>query len=359
MEPFRDSMVLSVAAAAALFSAFLTPVVAGQARRLGIVDRPDPRKHHRTPTALLGGLPVLAGALIATLGAIRLSFDGSPELLSGTEVVWLAGCSVGAALLTLIGLWDDISPLPVLVKMAVQIAAAAICVILVRPLAETVGPVTGAVIGLVWLVLVTNSFNLIDNMDGAAPGVGAVAAGFCAYLTRGEPFGLACAALLGAMIGFLLHNRHPARVFLGDGGSLPVGFLLGAAGLRIADDSAGYWPVVLLVFGVPLLDTTLVVISRFRRGLNPLTTPGKDHLSHRLVALGFSVSTAVTSLWALGLVFGLAGLAVRPPPLVAAPIILVSGAAIWGGLIALMERWVPSGLTDVGKLDHPSPGDRA
>jgi len=301
---------------------------------------------------------VLTSLAICATGAVWLVLDGfQADRSSGTAVGLLIGCSIGAAVLAVVGLWDDVKPMPISIKLAAQLASAGILIVLFRPTTGMEGTAVVIVGSLAWLVLITNSFNLIDNMDGAAPGTGALAAGFFALMAGDGVVSIWCAALAGALVGFLVYNRHPARVFLGDGGSLPTGFLLGAFGLWIAGDGIRSALAVLLVLGVPLLDTSLVVISRLRRGLNPLTTPGRDHISHRLVALGLPVPVAVAVLWTLGLGFGFAGLAVAPPPSIAAWIVLPFAAAVWVGLIAIMERVAPIGLTSSGDADSPPAGD--
>ena len=141
---------------------------------------------------------------------------------------------------------------------------------------------------LVWVVGITNAMNLLDNMDGLSGGIAAIAALFFllfAAMSKQYLVGALAAALVGACVGFLFYNLNPASIFMGDTGSLFLGFTLAAVGikLRFPDNSAFVtWMVPVLVLAVPIFDTTLVIISRLRRGLNPLTTPGKDHLSHRL-----------------------------------------------------------------------------
>ncbi len=161
-----------------------------------------------------------------------------------------------------------------------------------------------------WLVGITNAFNLLDNMDGLAGGIGAVAAGFFLLLAalNGQVLvGSLAAAVLGACLGFLLYNFNPASIFLGDSGSLFLGFLMAAVGikLRFPDNIPQVtWLVPILVLGIPVLDTTLICVSRARRGMNPLTSPGKDHISHRLVALGLSQRQAVLALYLAAVVLG-------------------------------------------------------
>jgi UDP-GlcNAc:undecaprenyl-phosphate GlcNAc-1-phosphate transferase len=168
------------------------------------------------------------------------------------------------------------------------------------------------VVTMLWLVGVTNALNLLDNMDGLSGGVAAIAAAFFVLMSAfsGQYLvGALAAAVLGACIGFLIYNFNPASIFMGDGGSLFLGFLLAVIGIKLRfPDNVTFvtWMIPPLVLGVPLFDTGLVIISRLRRGLNPLTTPGKDHVSHRLVATGMTHREAVLTLYlvagALGVV---------------------------------------------------------
>jgi UDP-GlcNAc:undecaprenyl-phosphate GlcNAc-1-phosphate transferase len=165
---------------------------------------------------------------------------------------------------------------------------------------------------VLWVVFITNALNLLDNMDGLAGGVAAIAALFfllLAAMTGQYLVGALAAALLGACIGFLVYNLNPASIFMGDSGALFLGFMLAAVGIKLrfpGNVDFVTWMVPVLVLGLPIFDTTLVVISRLRRGVNPLTTPGKDHLSHRLASRAGSQREAVLICY---LISGGAGLA--------------------------------------------------
>jgi UDP-GlcNAc:undecaprenyl-phosphate GlcNAc-1-phosphate transferase len=152
---------------------------------------------------------------------------------------------------------------------------------------------------LLWVVVVTNSMNLMDNMDGLSGGIGAVAAIFFLLLAAMNDqylVGALSAALVGACLGFLVYNFNPASIFMGDAGALFLGFILAAVAIKLRFPEGLQivtWMVPVLILGLPLFDTALVIVSRLRRGYNPLTTPGKDHTSHRLVALGYTRREAV------------------------------------------------------------------
>jgi UDP-GlcNAc:undecaprenyl-phosphate GlcNAc-1-phosphate transferase len=166
----------------------------------------------------------------------------------------------------------------------------------------------------VWIVGVTNAMNFMDNMDGLSAGVSGVAATFILLLASANNQHLVAAlaaGMLGACLGFLRYNFKPARIFMGDAGSMFLGFLLAVLALDLRfPDNVNFvtWMVPVFILGLPILDMTLVIISRSRRRVNPLTTAGKDHLSHRLVAMGFSQREAVLMLYLIAGAFGMVAL---------------------------------------------------
>jgi UDP-GlcNAc:undecaprenyl-phosphate GlcNAc-1-phosphate transferase len=291
--------VLLILGAALLLAAAGTPVMRRVAIRIGIVDHTAERKLHTRSMPLLGGVALYA----AVLGALMLY----PEQRA---LVQLAGILVGATWVSFCGLWDDSRGMRPLLKLLAQGIAG---LILLMSSIQVALPVPGWVnvaLTLLWIIGITNAINLLDNMDGLAGGVGAVAAGVFLLLAamNGQVLvGALAAALLGACLGFLLHNFNPARIFMGDSGSLFLGFLLAAVGIKLRfPDNVDWitWMVPILVLGVPVFDTTLVVVSRLRRGRNPFTTPGKDHVSHRLVQLGWTRREAVLLLYLAGSALG-------------------------------------------------------
>jgi UDP-GlcNAc:undecaprenyl-phosphate GlcNAc-1-phosphate transferase len=285
-------------------SASVTLAVTPLARRLalawGWVDRPAEHKFHRRPTPLLGGLALFLG----TMPPLVLAGEGTAR--------WTF--AAGASLLFATGLWDDRRHLSVPVKLAAQ-AAAATVLVGGGARAELPGPAwLATVLSLVWIVGVTNAVNLLDSMDGAAPGVALAAAAGFLLLAGGPPPGgsppggaplsaVLAPALAGALLGFLPYNLPPARIFMGDAGSLPLGFSLAALGLEARVDGVApsvAWMVPVALLAVPIFDTTLVCGSRLRRGKNPMTHPGKDHFAHRLARRGLGVRGALAWLYALG-----------------------------------------------------------
>lgn len=290
---------VAILAAAILVAGGAVPLLRRLAFRLAIVDAPAARKLHTNPMPLLGGVAIYAAVVLSLL-----LYPGRRELEQ------LGGILVGATWVSLWGLWDDRRPLHPALKLASQLVAALLLIAAGVQVAMRVPDWLNFLITILWLVGVTNAFNLLDNMDGLAGGVGAVAAAcfvLMAAVNQQYLVSALAAALFGGCLGFLIHNFNPARIFMGDSGSLFLGFLLAALGIKLrfpANVSWVTWMVPVLVLGVAIFDTTLVVISRLRRGLNPFTTPGRDHLSHRLVALGWTRREAVLLLYLLGCALG-------------------------------------------------------
>lgn len=285
--------------ASLLFAIGGTPLVRLIAIRVGAVDQPAARKLHTTPIPLLGGLAIYG----AVCGALILF---SEEFY----VAQVASILLGATWVSFFGLWDDRFGLGAGVKLVAQLVGAAILILsgVMVKLSVPVG--LNYFLTVFWVVGIVNAMNLLDNMDGLSGGISAVAAGFfllLAALSGQYLVGSMAAALLGACLGFLFYNFNPASIFMGDTGSLFLGFLLAALGIKLrfpANVKWVTWMIPLLVLIVPLFDTTLVFISRLRRGKNPLTTPGKDHISHRLVNRGWTKREAVLLLYLVGCIGG-------------------------------------------------------
>ena len=304
-----------------------TPLARRLALRFQFLDRPALRNDHTQPMPLLGGLAIYA----AVIGSLVLFNDRQ-------EIVEVASILIGATWVSFVGIWDDRSALGVGAKLVGQLIALGLLlagglqVFWHLPIWINL-PVTA-----IWVLGITNAFNLLDNMDGLSGGIGAVAAGsFVVLAALNGQYGVAvlAAALAGGCLGFLIYNFNPARIFMGDSGSLFLGFLLAACGIRLTfPQNVPWvtWMVPILVMGIPILDTALVVVSRLRRGLNPLATPGKDHLSHRLCALGLSRRQAVLVLYLAAVALGAAAVVVSlSEPLTAyvlAALIGVAGVAI-------------------------------
>lgn len=292
---------LLIFASALLIALGIMPLVRKAAVRWGFIALPSARRVHTRPTPLLGGVAIYLGCIAALLAFSDHFY-----------VAQVVSILVGASLVSFLGIWDDRHPLRPLFKLAGQIVAAYI----LYAAGVRIGFLRNAVLNLaatmLWVVGITNAMNLLDNMDGLSGGVATVACIFfllLAVMSGQYLVASMAAALLGACLGFLYYNFNPASIFMGDTGSLFIGFVLAALGIKLRfPDNVDFvtWMIPVVVLGLPIFDTTLVVLSRLRRGLNPLTTPGKDHVSHRLVRLGATQREAVLTLYlvccALGVV---------------------------------------------------------
>ena len=283
--------VYAAAFAAALIGALVaTPVARQVALRLDIVDMPAARKVHTDPVPYLGGLAIIL-AFIGTmvLGVLLHPLTGSYEQV--------AAILAGGLVLAGMGLVDDLKVVPGWVKVPLEVVVA------VGLYASGVGahPFRNVVLDLPlnvgWVVGITNAVNYMDNMDGLSAGVVAIAAGYffaLAALSGQILVASLAAALTGCALGFLWWNKPPARIFMGDTGSLFLGLMLAAIGMKLrfnAIDRVAFF-VPIAVMAIPILDALMVSVSRVQRGLSPIH-PGKDHISHRLVRVGIPPRAAV------------------------------------------------------------------
>lgn len=310
-------MVLVLFLLAAAIGLVSTPIVRTLAFRLGVVDHPGPRKVHASPVPRLGGLSVA----IAAAAGLALFAVIAPEF--GWEAVAPAGeltpILLGAALVLGVGLIDDIRWAPAWLKVAVESIAALIVIRsgVVVDHATIAGHtymfgVFTVPITLVWILTITNAFNLMDGLDGLSAGLAVIASSTCVVilLARGHRAeALLLVAVVGALVGFLPYNFQPASIFLGDAGSLLIGFLLGVTAIagfqKVATTLAVGLP--LIIFALPLLDVVASVIRRAMRvsGKNAslreaflhLFQADRGHIHHRLIGRGFSHRGAVLLLY--------------------------------------------------------------
>jgi UDP-GlcNAc:undecaprenyl-phosphate GlcNAc-1-phosphate transferase len=280
-------------AGALVFAIGATPLARSVAPRLGVMDQPSVRKVHVRPIPRLGGVAIFGAVMLALIFLQeRRNFDQFVSIL------------LAASWMSFLGLWDDRWGLSPLLKLLGQVVGALFLVANGVQVALPFLPHWADIaVTIFWLVGVTNAFNLLDNMDGLSGGVAAIGAAFFVLMSAfsGQYLvGALSAAVLGACVGFLFYNFNPASIFMGDSGALFLGFVLAAIGIKLRfPDNVTFvtWMIPPLVLGVPLFDTALVILSRLRRGLNPLTTPGKDHVSHRLVAMNMTQREAVLTLY--------------------------------------------------------------
>ncbi len=318
MTPF-----ILMAASALIFAIGGTPVARWAALRLGVIDQPAERKIHANPVPLLGGAAIYGAFILALL------FFGDQFYVS--EVVSIF---IGATLCSLVGALDDRRGLGSYTKLAIQLLAAGILVyggVQIR----LFGHWLDIAITLLWVVGITNAFNLLDNMDGLSGGIAMIAAVFFTLLAAMSDqylVGILAAALAGACAGFLVYNWNPAHIFMGDTGSLFIGFLLAAVGIKLrfpANSATVTWMIPLLVMWLPIFYKTLVFISRMRTVKNTITTPGKHHLSHRLARLTGSRREAVLICYLIAGAIGLAAIFLTQAALSEA-IVIALGVALLG-----------------------------
>jgi UDP-GlcNAc:undecaprenyl-phosphate GlcNAc-1-phosphate transferase len=290
-----------------------TPLTSRLAVRFGVLDRADQPastyKQHSSDTPYLGGIAMLMGLLAGTVLLITIPAGGSVV----TSKSFILGILIAAGI-GIVGLIDDIRQLPRWLRLALEVAAAAAAWAAgFRVLFSTMTPVN-FLVTILWIVGITNAFNLLDNMDGLSSGLAGIGALSFAALGMVEGLSIVpivAGALAGACIGFLVHNRYPAKVFMGDSGSLFIGFLMALLGIQLRFDNLVEitFLVPVVVLGVPIFDTTLVVLSRWRRGV-PVFSGGRDHVSHRLVAIGLPPKAAVGLLYWAALCLGWLGLVI-------------------------------------------------
>lgn len=319
---------LLMAASALMLAIGSTPVMRLVALRFGVIDRPAARKIHANPVPLLGGAAIYIAFIIVLL------LLGDRRYVS--EVV---GIFIGATLVSLMGVVDDRWGLGSYIKLVGQLVAA--CILIYSGVQVSIwGDWRDIVVTIGWVVGITNAMNLLDNMDGLSGGIAMIAAAFFTLLaTLSDQYlvGTLAAALAGACAGFLIYNWNPAHIFMGDTGSLFLGFLLAAVGIKLrfpSNSDTITWMIPVLVMGVPIFDTTLVFISRLRRGKNPLTTPGKDHISHRLAHLTGSRREAVLLCYLIAGTVGLTSIFITQANLFEATV--VGGALL---LVTLYGIW--------------------
>jgi UDP-GlcNAc:undecaprenyl-phosphate GlcNAc-1-phosphate transferase len=316
--------------AALVVSLVLVPVVRNVAHSRDIVDKPGGHKSHHSPVPYLGGVAMFgAFSVAAIIGAYVLNYVTLDEL--GLRIEWLGFVNDSSStfrellvilglglLLSAMGLIDDLRGLSPLLRFLVEVAVAVVVVAngihVVTPMPDWVD----MAISVVWIVGITNSFNLLDNIDGLAAGTASVASisFFLIAIINDQKFSaLLAIGLAGCMLGFLRSNFHPATIYMGDAGSLFIGFFMAYLGLkmRTAVTEIPQYFVPIVVLGVAVLDTAMVFISRIKRGVSPFLG-GQDHLSHRFVRLGFSVRRSVNVLLVGGAALGLLAVALSESP---------------------------------------------
>ncbi len=334
-------VILGVAAFA--LTGLLTWPVRALAIRLGAMDAPNmARKTQVEPVPYLGGVAIALGISIITLAAVYVggnkTGENSDQLTDLALTVLLPALVLGA-----MGLFDDLrslSPWPRLIAQTVVGTVVALVIVNGGTVGTPFGTSTlNTAITIFWIVGICNSINFFDNLDGAASGAVAIAAlgVFLIAFDRGQELVSALSIVTaGATIGFLMWNKSPAKIYMGDAGALFLGIIISVATIRLNPGIVPTWkslaiPVMLLA--VPLLDTCVAVFSRLSRGLSPLTG-GKDHLSHRLVRAGLSRRVAAVGLWSASGACAVVAVLVYQYPDSLGSLLITAFAAGW--LVALV-----------------------
>ncbi len=299
--PFALALVLNLA---------LTPLVRVVGFKLGRVAQPRADRWHKKPTPTLGGV----GIFISFGLALWIS-----KSVFGVQLPAGWGFLSGSLLVFLVGLYDEFRPLSPIAKLVAQILAATLVIGLGTTstfftprfsgnseIGAALAQLFNILLTYIWLVGISNAINLLDNMDGLAGGIALITAGILAYFFwQGENLQLfwIALALVGSLVGFLVFNFPPAKIFMGDSGSLFLGFTLAALAIAHQQQASNVFAVIgvpTLIFMLPILDTALVTFTRLMRGQSPVQG-GSDHTSHRLVAFGLSERQALLILYSIAL----------------------------------------------------------
>ena len=325
-----------------LLVGLLTPVLRKIAIATDVVDRPNSsHKSHKKPVPYLGGVAII-------IGVISISYSTSLISNFTSSTFWLATSVLGPALvLGLIGLWDDIKNLPPLPRFIAQ-SIAGVFTASILIVTDNVGNPTGStifdsVITVIWVVGICNSINFFDNLDGGAAGTVAISSIVLAYLAlSGDQYLIAALSTVtaGATLGFLVWNKSPAKIYMGDAGALFLGVLLATLTVRFqptAQTQLASYLIPIFLLAMPILDTTVAVASRIKRGLSPFQG-GQDHLSHRLIRAGYSRRSAAFSLWGLSALFGALAISISQVGGVAEYYLAAFAVTIWIVLLVLFFR---------------------
>ena len=337
-------LVLSVAVISSVISFVASPVAAKLALLLNIVDYPAARKVHKKTTPLLGGLAVYIGLMAGFVFAQKNSLI---DFINFTPAL---GTLIGVTLIFLLGLLDDILGVSARWKLFGQFLAALVLIFYEVKLSIFIqNNLIATVITLVWIVGITNSFNLLDNMNGLSSGVGLIAAlafSWVAY-EQGDYFILPItAALAGAIIGFLPHNFPSAKLFLGDAGSLLIGYslaIISVQGIYLASSKLTHLPLItpILLLGVPLFDTFSVMLIRIKNGVS-IFTADKNHFSHRLVDLGMTHKQAVLLIWIIAVQISLPAILLNRVTIEESFVLLIQELLLFGIIVLLMRSGMVS-----------------
>ena len=311
---------------------FLTPLMRSVAISKNVIDRPDsPHKSHSNSVPYLGGVAIIIGIVSITYATSLIS-----DFTQNT--FWLATSVLApATTLGIIGLIDDIrklSPWPRFIAQSLAAIFTAVLLIVTDNFGNPTGSrIFDVSITILWIVGICNSINFFDNLDGGAAGTVAVSSiGLAILSIHSQQYLITAMSVvtLGSMLGFLIWNKSPARIYMGDAGALFLGILVGVLTIRLkpqTDTHLGSYATPILLLAVPILDTSVAVISRLKRNYSPFQG-GKDHLSHRLIRFGVDRKIAAITLWFISVVFMALALAINLAK-VPERIILILSSILW------------------------------
>ena len=331
MNEIPKELMLSVGAAllcAFAVSFLMCPLVKSFAYKIGAIDVPkDNRRMHKKPVPRLGGLAIFLGFMVSILLFVRIDHQ-------------LRGILLGASIIVVLGVVDDMSPLRAYFKFCVQVAAALVAVfhgvvieILSNPNVFASNPYwelnwLSIPITVLWIVGITNAVNLIDGLDGLACGVSTISAVsmlVIALLVSEGAVALVMASLVGACLGFMPYNRNPAKMFMGDTGSTFLGYILATISIQ---GLFKYYAIVsfavpFLILGLPMFDTLFAIIRRLAHGQNPMA-PDRGHIHHRLIDMGLNQKQAVAALYVISSILGLSAVVLTSSGAVKAMLLLMA-----------------------------------
>ena len=329
-------MAVSALLVAMLISFLLSPLVKNFAYKVGAIDVPkDARRMHKKPIPRLGGLAIFLGFMVSTLLFVPMTAQ-------------LQGILLGAVIIVVLGVVDDITPLHAGLKFGVQIMAALIPVlhgvrieVLSNPNIFSENPwwfLNGWAIPVtvIWIVAITNSVNLIDGLDGLAVGVSAISSAtflIISLIVAESEISMLCAAILGACIGFFPYNKNPAKMFMGDTGSTFLGFILATISVQGMFKMYAIisFAVPFLILGLPIFDTVFAFTRRIAKGQNPMRAD-RGHVHHRLIDMGLNQKQAVATLYVISTILGLSAVVLTTSGEIKAMLLMVALCTV--GLVA-------------------------
>ena len=342
---YNAQQYLLLGLASLVMSGTLTWPIRKIAIRIGAMDHPTlDRKTQKQPIPYLGGVAIALTVITISYGVVIASDVTSTSFPLASYVL------APALIMALMGLVDDLKGLQPLPRLLMQ-TIAGIVVSLILVSTNTMGLAFGndflnIIISIIWIVGICNSINFFDNLDGGAAGTVAVASlgiTFIAFSQGQELVAALAIVTAGATLGFLLWNKAPAKIYMGDAGALFLGILLSVLTIRLNPGITPNWKALAippLLLSVPILDTCIAVFSRVKRGISPFQG-GKDHLSHRLVREGLTRKSAAVTLWGLGATFGLFAIAIYTWPQQAGTQLIFISLSFWIALFVWFWK-IPS-----------------